>query len=62
MQEKALEWIAAGCVAVLVLDPDERTATVYRAAGDAHIYGGEDEVELSDAVPGFSVTVAELFA
>ena len=62
VQEKALEWIAAGCVAVLVLDPDERTATVYRAEGDAHIYGGENEVELSDAVPGFSVTVAELFA
>jgi Uma2 family endonuclease len=62
VQEKALEWLAAGTVAVLVLDPDKRTATVYRGQGDAHVYGAEDTLDLSDAVPGFSVTVAELFA
>ena len=62
VQEKALEWVAAGCVAVLVLDPDERAATVYRAGGDAHVHGAGDTLDLSDAVPGFTVTVAELFA
>jgi len=61
VQEKAREWVAAGCVAVLVLDPEQRTATVYRAGGDSHIYAGEENVDLSDAVPGFAVTVAELF-
>jgi Uma2 family endonuclease len=61
VQEKALEWVAAGCVAVLVVDPDKRTATVYRAGGDAHIFAGEEKVDLSDAVPGFSVAVGELF-
>jgi Uma2 family endonuclease len=61
VQEKALEWVAAGAVAVLVLDPDERTATVYRAGGDSHIYAGEERVELSDAVPGFGVGIDELF-
>jgi Uma2 family endonuclease len=61
VQEKAREWIAAGCVAVLVLDPDERTATVYRAGGDSHIYAGEETVALDDAVPGFGVLVSELF-
>jgi len=62
VQEKAREWVDAGCVAVLVLDPDERTATVYRAGGECHIFGGEDAVDLDDAVPGFAPTVAELFA
>jgi Uma2 family endonuclease len=62
VQEKALEWIAAGCVAVLVLDPDERTATVYRAGGDAHVHSAGDTLDLSDAVLGFTVTVSELFA
>lgn len=62
VQEKALEWVAAGCVAVLVLDPDERTATVYRAGGDAHVYCAGDTLDLGDAVPGFTVAVAELFA
>lgn len=61
VQEKAREWVASGCIAVLVIDPEERTATVYRAGGESHIYGEGETVDLSDAVPGFSVTVAELF-
>jgi Uma2 family endonuclease len=61
IQEKALEWLAAGTVAVLVLDPPQRTATVYRGQGDAHVHGAQDTLELGDAVPGFTVTVAELF-
>ncbi|MGH2833551.1 MAG: Uma2 family endonuclease, partial [Solirubrobacteraceae bacterium] len=61
VQDKALEWLAAGTIAVLVLDPPKRMATVYRGDGAAHIYGTEDTLELSDAVPGFTVTVAELF-
>lgn len=62
VQEKALEWLAAGTIAVLVLDPAERTATVYRGQGDAHIYAAQDTLDLDDAVPGFSVAVAKLFA
>lgn len=62
VQEKALQWLAAGTIAVVVLDPDERTATVYRRPGDAHIHGAEDTLDLGDAVPGFRVAVAELFA
>jgi Uma2 family endonuclease len=62
VEEKALEWLAAGTVAVLVLDPPRRTATVYRGKGDAHVHSAEDTLDLSDAVPGFSVAVAELFA
>jgi Uma2 family endonuclease len=62
VEEKALEWLAAGTVAVLVLDPPKRTATVYRGKGDAHVHRAEETLDLSDAVPGFSVAVAELFA
>ena len=62
VHDKALEWLAAGSKIVLVLDPPKRTATVYRGQGDAHVHGAEDTLDLSDAVPGFSVAVAELFA
>lgn len=61
VQEKALEWLAAGTIAVLVIDPDERTATVYRGQGDAHVHRAGDTLDLDEAVPGFSVGVAELF-
>jgi Uma2 family endonuclease len=61
VQEKALRWISAGTIAVLVLDPEERTATIYRANGDAHVHGVGETLDLDDAVPGFSVPVAELF-
>jgi Uma2 family endonuclease len=61
VQDKALEWLAAGTIVVLVLDPPKRTATVYRGHG-AHVYGAEGTLDLSDAVPDFHVTVAELFA
>lgn len=62
VQEKALHWIAAGTTAVLVLDPAERTATVYRAGGEARVHGVGERLDLDDAVPGFAVGVAELFA
>ena len=39
VQTKALEWLAAGTIIVLVLDPDQQTATVYRGQGDAHAIG-----------------------
>lgn len=61
VQEKALQWLAADTIAVLVLDPDQRTATVYRGQGDTHVYTAGDTLDLHEAVPGFSVAVAELF-
>lgn len=62
VQEKALEWVTAGSVAVLVIDPEKRTATVYRRGGEAHVFGEEETVDLGDAVRGFSLAVADLFA
>jgi Uma2 family endonuclease len=60
VQEKALEWIAGGCLAVLVVDPANATATVYRTGGQAHVHAEGEVVDLGDAVPGFEVAVAEL--
>jgi Uma2 family endonuclease len=62
VHDKALEWLAAGSTIVLVLDPPKRTATVYSGEAETHVYGEQDTLDLSDAVPGFSVSVAELFA
>lgn len=61
VREKLREWLAAGTIAVVVLDPSDRTATVHRRGSEASVHGLQDTLDLSDAVPGFRPTVAELF-
>jgi Uma2 family endonuclease len=63
--EKVAEYLAAGGERVWVVRPQQRTVTVHRPNGDAHTYGAVDTLTSDDAgfaVPGFSVTVAELFS
>jgi Uma2 family endonuclease len=58
---KAQSWLAAGTQAVLVLDPAGRTASVYRAGRDPQT-STDAELDLSDAVPGWRVAVADFFS
>ncbi len=61
VESKALSWLAAGATAILVLDPARRSATVYRVHGDIRSFT-DCEIDLSDAVPGWRVAVADFFA
>lgn len=61
VEANALCWLDAGTLAVLVLDLSRRSATVYRAGGDARVCDDEQELDLSDAVPGWRVAVADFF-
>jgi Uma2 family endonuclease len=61
VRKKLREWLAAGTIAVVVLDPSDRTATVHRHGCEPRVHGLRDTLDLSDAVPGFRPTVAELF-
>lgn len=64
VQAKAMSWLDAGTKAVLVVDPGRHTATVYwrRDGVRVCVYRGEDQIDLEDAVPGWRVALAELFA
>ena len=61
--EKALSWLEAGCHMVLVVDPGQRTATVYRSLENIRILRAEagDVVDGGDVVPGWRLSLAELF-
>jgi Uma2 family endonuclease len=61
VRAKALNWLDAGAIAVLVLDRESHSATVYRAGGDARVFT-DGELDLGDAVPGWRVAVADFFA
>lgn len=61
VEGKALDWLASGARAVVVLDPPLRTATVYRARNDIRVLTAGEQLELSDVVPGWSARVGDLF-
>jgi Uma2 family endonuclease len=58
--DKVGDSLAAGVTAVLVLDPDGMTASVYRASGQVIHHVG-DAVDLADALPGYTAPVAKFF-
>ena len=61
VRTKALSWLEGGATVVLVLHPRARSATVYRSAEDIQTFT-EGTLDLSDAVPGWVVAVADFFA
>jgi Uma2 family endonuclease len=62
VEDKALRWLAAGCRMVLVVDPGTRTVQVYRAADRIVVLDLQGRLEGEDVVPGWVLSVAELFA
>jgi Uma2 family endonuclease len=60
--EKVLAWLGAGSRMVLVVDPGQRTATVYRSLDNIRILTEGDTIDGADVVPGWRPPVAELFA
>jgi Uma2 family endonuclease len=61
VEGKALDWLASGARAVVVLDPPLRTATVYRARDDIRVLADHELLALDDVVPGWSALVGDLF-
>jgi Uma2 family endonuclease len=61
VEAKALDWLEAGARAVVVLDPPNKTAVVYRPSSDTQTLGLADTLDLGDVVPDFAVPVADLF-
>jgi len=62
--EKSLSWLEAGCRMVLVVDPAQRTVTVYRSLEDIRILRAEagDVIDGGEVVPDWRLPLAELFA
>lgn len=61
IQDKVLGYLAAGTRLVWVVDPDTRSVTVYRSCQDANVLTAEGILDGGDTLPGFEMSVAELF-
>jgi Uma2 family endonuclease len=59
---KVQDWLEAGCREVWVVDPKTQTVSVHRSRNETLILHAADRL-ISDALlPGFSLSVAEIFA
>ncbi len=58
---KVGDYLAGGTRLVWVVDPESERITVYRSLLSPRILTGTDRLEGEDVLPGFAVTVAEVF-
>ncbi len=62
VRERVAEWLEAGTRAVWVVDPHTRTVTVHEARRKAKRFGEKETLGGGDALPGFEMPVAAIFA
>lgn len=62
VQEKVIEWLEGGALAVVVVNPRKRVVSVYRSLKDVVLLRDGETLELPDIVPGFSLPVEDIFA
>lgn len=62
IQEKVLEYLAAGSRLVWVVDPATRSVATYRSRKDIRLLTEGDVLEGDDVLPGFRLPISELFA
>ena len=61
IRQKVLEYLAAGTLAVWVVDPATRTVAAYRSRENIRLLTETDEIEGGDVLPGFRLALSELF-
>ncbi len=58
---KVEDYLTAGAVAVLVIDPIQRSAAVHRSAVEPQMFREHDVLTFDDIIPGFRLGVVDLF-
>ncbi|HKR63562.1 MAG TPA: Uma2 family endonuclease [Thermoanaerobaculia bacterium] len=58
VNEKTAEWLSAGTRVVVIVDPRTRRITAHRASGAVQL---NDGIEIEDVVPGWRMSLKEVF-
>ena len=61
VDEKVVDWLAAGARGVWIVNPKLRTVTCYRSLTEVTMLTENDELDGEEIVPGFRCPVAEIF-
>jgi Uma2 family endonuclease len=62
VEEKVFDWLDAGTKLVIVVNPRQRSATVYKSPTDITALAEANVLDGGDVVPGFELPVREIFA
>ena len=62
VEEKVFDWLDAGTKMVVVVNPCQRSATVYKSTTAITVLAEADVLDGGDIVPGFELALREIFA
>jgi Uma2 family endonuclease len=62
VEEKVFDWLRAGTMMVVVVNPRQRAVTVYRSLTDIMVLTEADTLSGGKVVPGWALAVKDLFA
>jgi len=62
IDEKVADWLEAGTLAVILVNPRRKVVKVHRSLTDVRVLNEEDTLAVDDVVPGWQMTVGEIFA
>ena len=61
VEEKVADWLDAGTLAVIVVDPRRRTVKVHHSPAEAAVLTESDVLVVEDVVPGWRMPVKDIF-
>ena len=61
VEEKTLDYLAAGALVVIVANPRNKTVAIHRSTADAITLTEADTLEVPDLIPGWQLPVADIF-
>ena len=61
VEEKVADWLAAGTLAVIVVDPRRRSVKISRSLVNAIVLTEADTLAVEDVVPGWRMPVRDIF-
>jgi Uma2 family endonuclease len=59
--KKSVDYIGRGTAVAAVVEPREETVMIFRPGQPLIVLQGDDRIDLDDVLPGFELTVRQLF-